>query len=146
MPALKTPPYLTAEPDVFHYKLDANDEFIVLASDGLWDMLSNEDVVNIVAAYLEGNSVSLLKERAHMFGVANCDEIIANPQSFMDTADENVASFLIRFALGGYDELNLMSMLSLPHPEVRYYRDDISIMVIFLNRSNEEEKSASLVF
>jgi len=146
MPMLKTPPYLTAEPDVFHYKLEANDEFIVLASDGLWDMLSNEDVVNIVAAYLEGNSVSLLKERAHMFGVANCDEIIANPQSFMDTADENVASFLIRFALGGYDELNLMSMLSLPHPEVRYYRDDISIMVIFLNRSSEEEKSASLVF
>ena len=43
-PGLRSPPYLTAEPDVFHYKLEGNDKFVVLASDGLWDMLSNEEV------------------------------------------------------------------------------------------------------
>ena len=32
-----TPPYLTALPEVFYHKLTANDKFLVLASDGLWE-------------------------------------------------------------------------------------------------------------
>jgi serine/threonine protein phosphatase PrpC len=41
-------PYLTNMPDVFRYKLDKNDKFIVFACDGLWDVLSNQDVVNFI--------------------------------------------------------------------------------------------------
>ena len=137
--SVRTPPYLTAEPEVFYYNLGRNDKFIILASDGLWDMLSNEEVVELVAAYQEGNAISVLKERAHLFGVPNADYIISDPNAFMETADENVASFLIRCALGGFDEQNLKSMLSLKHPEVRFYRDYISIMVIFLDPNINEE-------
>ena len=137
--SVRTPPYLTAEPEVFHYNLGKNDQFIILASDGLWDMLSNEEVVELVAAYQEGNAISVLKERAHLFGVPNADYIISDPDAFMETADENVASFLIRCALGGFDEENLKSMLTLKHPEVRFYRDDISVMVIFLDTNIKEE-------
>ena len=137
--SVRTPPYLTAEPEVFHYNLGKNDQFIILASDGLWDMLSNEEVVELVAAYQEGNAISVLKERAHLFGVPNADYIISDPDAFMETADENVASFLIRCALGGFDEENLKSMLTLKHPEVRFYRDDSSVMVIFLDTNIKEE-------
>ncbi|KAL9234867.1 hypothetical protein vseg_009685 [Gypsophila vaccaria] len=39
-----------AIPDVSYRRLTEKDEFIVLATDGIWDVLSNKDVVNIVAA------------------------------------------------------------------------------------------------
>ena len=41
-------PYLTNMPDIFRYKLDKNDKFIVFACDGLWDVLENQDVVNFI--------------------------------------------------------------------------------------------------
>ena len=45
---LDSNPYVTHRPDIFRYKLDKNDKFVVLACDGLWDVLSNDDVVNFV--------------------------------------------------------------------------------------------------
>ncbi|MCO5558292.1 hypothetical protein L7F22_011871 [Adiantum nelumboides] len=41
---------LSATPQIFTRRLIEEDEFIVLASDGIWDVLSNEDVVKIVAS------------------------------------------------------------------------------------------------
>jgi len=35
-------------PDMFRYKINKNDKFIVLACDGLWDVLSSQDVVNFI--------------------------------------------------------------------------------------------------
>ena len=42
-------PALTAQPQVTQHELSAEDEFVVLASDGLWDKLSNEDAVGLVS-------------------------------------------------------------------------------------------------
>ncbi len=41
-------PALTAEPEVTQHQLTAQDEFVVVASDGLWDKLSNEEAVGLV--------------------------------------------------------------------------------------------------
>lgn len=41
-------PYLTNMPDIFKYKLEKNDKFIVFACDGLWDVLDNQSVVNFI--------------------------------------------------------------------------------------------------
>ena len=41
-------PALTAQPEVTQHPLTAEDEFVVLASDGLWDKLSNEEAVGLV--------------------------------------------------------------------------------------------------
>lgn len=41
-------PFVTHRPEIFRYKLDKADKFLVLACDGLWDVLSNSDVVNFV--------------------------------------------------------------------------------------------------
>ena len=51
---LKTPPYVTAEPVVTTTKVDpANGDFVVMATDGLWEMLTNEEVVGLVGQWLE---------------------------------------------------------------------------------------------
>lgn len=47
-PQLNTPPYLTANPEVFYHRLTINDRFLVLASDGLWDFLEPETVIRLV--------------------------------------------------------------------------------------------------
>ena len=39
---------LTADPEVTSRDLDDKDTFVVAASDGLWDCISNEEAVNIV--------------------------------------------------------------------------------------------------
>ena len=39
---------MTAQPEVTHFQLSPEDEFVILASDGLWDKLSNEDAVGLV--------------------------------------------------------------------------------------------------
>lgn len=39
-PNYHTPPYLSAKPEVQYHKLTPKDKFLVLASDGLWDVLT----------------------------------------------------------------------------------------------------------
>lgn len=39
---------MTAQPEVAQHQLTAEDEFAVVASDGLWDKLTNEEAVGLV--------------------------------------------------------------------------------------------------
>ncbi|RJE25695.1 Protein phosphatase 2C [Aspergillus sclerotialis] len=46
---IRTPPYLTAEPVVTSTKINpSKPSFLIMATDGMWDMLSNEQAVNLV--------------------------------------------------------------------------------------------------
>ena len=50
-------PYVSAEPDVRIYEgLSEQDKFLVLASDGLWDFLSEEEVLNTLEPYFTKNN------------------------------------------------------------------------------------------
>lgn len=51
---LQTPPYVTAEPIITTTKVQPEKgDFVVMATDGLWEMLSNEEVVGLVGQWLE---------------------------------------------------------------------------------------------
>lgn len=51
---LKTPPYVTAEPVVTTTKIEPEKgDFVVMATDGLWEMLTNEEVVGLVGRWLD---------------------------------------------------------------------------------------------
>src|ERR1700712_5694702 len=54
-PLIKTPPYLTAMPDVTHHRRSSNDRFLIIASDGVWGLkdMTNEWAVRTVQEGLE---------------------------------------------------------------------------------------------
>ncbi|KAI8345156.1 phosphatase 2C-like domain-containing protein [Mortierella sp. GBAus27b] len=51
-----TPPYVTAKPVVKHHKLRPEDRFLVLATDGLWDKLTSDEVIQLVGELLDGKT------------------------------------------------------------------------------------------
>lgn len=55
-----TPPYLSSRPEISHYVLTPNDKFLVLASDGLWEIMTPTQVTfNIPKFLTQLNLVSL---------------------------------------------------------------------------------------
>lgn len=54
----KTPPYLTACPKVGSQALGSTD-IVILATDGLWDLISSEDALNTVIAGAQADSINL---------------------------------------------------------------------------------------
>ncbi|KAK3825031.1 MAG: phosphatase 2C-like domain-containing protein [Benniella sp.] len=51
-----TPPYVTAKPVVKHHKIGPEDRFLVLATDGLWDKLTSDEVIQLVGDLLDGKT------------------------------------------------------------------------------------------
>ncbi|XP_066938816.1 mucin-5AC-like isoform X4 [Macrobrachium rosenbergii] len=49
-------PYVSSECDIKSLEIEGDEDFLILACDGLWDTLSAEDAVNVVYAYLTHNN------------------------------------------------------------------------------------------
>lgn len=58
---------ITAEPDITLTKLDAGDRFFILACDGIWDCLSNQQACDFVTERLDSgmSPVSIIEELLH---------------------------------------------------------------------------------
>lgn len=50
-------PYVSHIPESFHYHLQNDDEFIIIACDGLWDVLQNHEVVNFIRDHYDNNFI-----------------------------------------------------------------------------------------
>ncbi|EYC28857.1 hypothetical protein Y032_0007g3463 [Ancylostoma ceylanicum] len=148
-PNLYTPPYLTVSPEVFYHKLTANDKFLVLATDGLWEWLDPDTVVRLVHDHALGTmtlqpyqpkSGTPLKQV-----MIDLQERKIGARSHKKPIDENCATHIIRHALGGvsggqskqYERL--IDILQVPPGRARNYRDDISVVVIHFNEKYLEE-------
>jgi pyruvate dehydrogenase phosphatase len=67
-----TPPYMTAEPVITTTKIHPeNGDFVVLASDSLWEMLSNEEVVGLVGRWIDEGRLTgrVAKKQASFWGM-----------------------------------------------------------------------------
>ena len=158
---LKTPPYVTARPVITHRKLDlpASDapvkgkstlRFVVLATDGLWDQLTSEEVVALVGGYISGlkgvvakSDLPSLVPTSSGVTVEGKDKRRKNESGSWAFVDSNISTHLIRNALGGGDEQRLRQMLSIPVPLARSYRDDITCTVVYWDEQAEEASKSS---
>ncbi len=50
-------PYVTHKPELFRYKIESNDKFLILACDGLWDVVTNEEAVNFILDFCYDNKL-----------------------------------------------------------------------------------------
>lgn len=139
-PNFYTPPYLTAVPEIIHYRLTPRDKFLVIATDGLWEQMLPYKVIKFVGQHTSGKqTLDLLRlPRRNMF-LKDIYNILLQRQVGLSKKpiDANAATHLIRNALGrteyGIEHSKLSSMLTLPDDLVRNFRDDISIMVIYFD-------------
>ncbi|KAH7394532.1 phosphatase 2C-like domain-containing protein [Pyrenochaeta sp. MPI-SDFR-AT-0127] len=168
-PGSKTPPYLTAEPEVTEtdiIRVDPNyktpgaprSDFMIMASDGLWDRISSEHAVECVAQYLDAKARGngFVKEDPRLLAnppafppsfaldpgvtvdVENGEEVSwkATPEYFA-IEDENAAVCLARNAMGGTRRGLFLGILSVPGPLGRNAVDDTTVMVVFFDKLGE---------
>ena len=129
-----TPPYLTAEPELTSYQLKPSDKFLILATDGLWDALSdNQQAVEIVRDNIQRHSPNVNITYKEQMDAENLGKKYP-----YDLA--NCASVLIREALGGEDSVSVCTSLSIPFPETRNYRDDITVIVVHFDWTSVSEE------
>ncbi|XP_076603428.1 pyruvate dehydrogenase [acetyl-transferring]-phosphatase 1, mitochondrial-like [Chaetodon auriga] len=139
-PHYLTPPYLSAQPEVTQHRIRPADKFLVLATDGLWELMHRQTVVQLVGEQLTG----LQQQRPITPGVGvtlgSLQRLLLERRGRVLSVleDHNAATHLLRHALGddGYGAVapnRLAKMLSLPAELARRYRDDITITVIHLN-------------
>ena len=150
-PLLKSPPYVTAEPIITTTKVEPEKgDFVVLATDGLWEMLTNEEVVGLVGQWLEaqpksadsksstaawaksffGGAKQALPIEKHVSDAGDGQrapirqqqwQIKGSDERFV-VEDKNVATHLVRNALGGRDRDMVCGLLTLVSPYSRRYR------------------------
>lgn len=170
-PILKTPPYVTAEPIITTTKIEPEKgDFVVMATDGLWEMLTNDEVIGLVGKWIESQAKGSSSNSqfdsvwARIFGSRGQGGLPVEAGHGADgrggqktpfrgmrqwgssdafvVQDMNVATHLVRNALGGKNQEQVSALLTLPAPFSRRYRDDLTVQVIFFGNG---EKTGEVV-
>ncbi|KAG9150455.1 hypothetical protein Leryth_010842 [Lithospermum erythrorhizon] len=100
-----TTPYISWLPSLCHHRLCPRDQFLVLSSDGLYQYLTNEEVVSLIENFLE-----------------------KYPDG--DPAQHLIEELLLRAAKKA--GMDFHELLEIPQGDRRKYHDDVTVMVISL--------------
>jgi len=162
---LKTPPYVIATPVITHQKISLPNpessepkpssslKFLVLATDGLWDELSSEEVVALVGGYFAGLKGTISKSSLPVLVPTSVGSPTVQgkegtkgdaQQGSWAFVDDNVSAHLIRNAFGGGDEDELRKNLSIPAPHSRRWRDDVTVTVVWWEEAQQNRTQAKL--
>ncbi|KAK9478541.1 phosphatase 2C-like domain-containing protein [Lipomyces japonicus] len=184
--SLKSPPYVTARPEVITTKVKPGD-FLVLATDGIWDELSCKEVVQLVVEWMRKAEINTGRPAEGITSAVRHNGIMSRVSDLADIAvrsdteelnarveapdvtdegkatlrnlvagvkhfrglftikDKNVATHLVRNALGGADTDETAMLVSLPPPMSRRYRDDMTAVVVFFGEPDGEGKPTGKV-
>lgn len=97
-------PYVSHIPDLFTYKITKEDQFIIMACDGLWDVVDSQDAVNFVLSHCYDKEVDI------------------NPKTHRKTTKQ------VRIA----KQVNVAELLA-DYALQKGTTDNLTIMVVFLN-------------
>ncbi|KAM0280454.1 hypothetical protein ACHAQH_004033 [Verticillium albo-atrum] len=135
---VKTPPYLTAEPVVTTTKIEAGrPSFLIMATDGLWDTLSNQQAVDLVGKWLEPGVKGKAGDKPEIsyppfdFGEFEKETDWRFVEERTTVQDDNAAVHLVRNSLGGNHHELVAGRLAVGTPFSRRLRDDITVQVAF---------------
>lgn len=95
---MKTPPYLTAEPEVTSTSVRPGD-FLILGTRGMWDRLTSEEAVGLVGVWLDGQSRRHGERAEAGLAVSVNDVLPATEAQAYRSDDHNAATHLLRSAL-----------------------------------------------
>jgi pyruvate dehydrogenase phosphatase len=135
-------PYLTAEPVITTTNVRSGEgDFVVMASDGLWDNMTSDQAIELVGKWLQARD-SERKPGSGLQISARTDKEISKAGGSIDwdwkllvhdyvTQDKNVATHLIRNSLGGANSARVAGLLTAVAPMASEVRDDITVQVIF---------------
>jgi pyruvate dehydrogenase phosphatase len=134
----RSPPYLTARPEVTTRRVQAATDFVILASDGLWDVMSSADAVTCVERWLAarraGKPETAAAEPCEARFTIDKDGYArykSKPDVFAIEDLDNAAVCLAKNAFGGRRRDMFRGMLTAYSPISRHVRDDVTIQVIF---------------
>ncbi|PZD33031.1 PTC1, serine threonine protein phosphatase [Pyrenophora tritici-repentis] len=155
-PGSKTPPYMTAEPEVTETKIvraggtvtagkaeeDKKSDFLILASDGLWDRISSDHAVE--CSVRADPVLAASPPASYAMATTLDDGVTCDPDNekevdwkatpeFFAIEDENAAVCLARNALGGTRRGLLMGLMAIPRPWTRSAMDDTTVLVVFFD-------------
>lgn len=88
---LDATPYVTHKPNILKYDLLKGDKFIVMACDGLWDVMTNQQVVNFITHCLDKiKNINQIKK-------INIAKLLANYAINEKKSTDNVSIIIIFF-------------------------------------------------
>ncbi|BFZ61745.1 [Pyruvate dehydrogenase [acetyl-transferring]]-phosphatase 1, mitochondrial [Saitoella coloradoensis] len=160
-PLLKTPPYVTARPEITTVELSEyeKDAFLIMVTDGLTWTLSNNDMVELVGTWLdrqkpkpspatESSWVASFRNPFSRAKPVEAPKILNDPNDERGRpgieklpftyVDDNAAVHLCRNALGGakFEGRQVEQLLSMPAPLARQWRDDMTATVVFFGEGD----------
>lgn len=169
---LKTPPYVTAEPVVTTRKINpANNDFLILGTDGLFELLTHEEIAGLVIKWAEQKkifkdytsstllSLNVFNRDSKTFDFPKVVDITKDKEFLkppyrentkaakkLILEDENVSTHLIRNSLtmgtGNRDYGKML--LNIPSPLSRRYRDDLTVVVVFFGNNGQVSETNQL--
>ncbi|KAK4102934.1 protein serine/threonine phosphatase 2C [Parathielavia hyrcaniae] len=135
---VRTPPFLTAEPVMTATKIDpGNPAFLIMATDGMWDSLSNQQAVDLVGKWLEssgsGKEAMNPVSPREQFDFSQLRNVVNSRfvEGRTTIQDNNAAVHLVRNSLGGNHHELVAARLAFDVPFSRRLRDDITVQVVF---------------
>ncbi|XP_076179112.1 putative protein phosphatase 2C T23F11.1 isoform X2 [Ptiloglossa arizonensis] len=94
---------VTAFPEVRQYQITEDWEFVVLACDGIWDVMTTTEVVHFVRTYIVESKFGTGQENDTMDPEEICEELIKlclAPDALMGTGCDNMTVVLVCFLHG----------------------------------------------
>lgn len=67
------------QPEILKFNLNSFDKFLIIASDGVWEFIENDEIVSMIAPYYEKNDIE-----------GACDHVLRESHARWTVEDESV--------------------------------------------------------